>query len=193
LAPGMRPRLARARTSSGCMRKNAAASLRFNVFTTMNFEPSSIEQARAVSTTTGGSRIPLEPIQDVGSQPANSFAGKALYAGELCCRFRASERPRRPPHEASDVMGGQYLVPYRVGVICLARQENPWAKDGYPEALGVRSNLAHKRPATCGSGRLGSNCHVCVYVASHTSRKPAEIRGEFSETELRANAIGASD
>jgi len=51
------------------------------------------------------------PAQYIGSQPTDPFAVKLLFSRKLANCRHAAKHPRRPPDEASDIMGNENTIP----------------------------------------------------------------------------------
>src|ERR1022692_1337469 len=101
------------------------------------------------------------PLKNIGLEPTNFFAAKSLFSRKLTDDRHAAKHPRWSPEEPGDIMGGENLIPCRIGFI-----HPPGDRDslmyGHAGRLDADLNRVcrHKRPSMCGSGRLGLNCHA---------------------------------
>lgn len=100
-----------------------------------------------------------DPVQHVVSQPGNSSAMKAVFSGESTEQHHAKQYPLRSAREAGHVVSTEELIPgWETLVHPLG--ERDVIRSGRCAAFGRKSFESHKRPSTCGSGRLGLSCHV---------------------------------
>jgi len=115
-----------------------------------------------------------KPAQYIGSQPTDSTAAKAALPGKPTDNCHARDQPWRSSRKTRHFMGREDLVPWRKRFVNPAGKENSLAKanEGCPKTLGVRLKrvFVHKRPATCGSGRLGSSCHLWAESCARCNR-----------------------
>jgi len=110
-----------------------------------------------------------DPVQHVISQPAYSSAVEALLCGESTEQHQAEEHPSRSAGQARHIVSTQELLPGREALVHPLGQRDAIRRSGGGCALVGRKILrAHKRPSTCGSGRLGLSCHVWPYLVPST-------------------------
>ena len=110
-----------------------------------------------------------DPVQHVISQPAYSSAVEALLCGESTEQHQAEEHPSRSAGQARYIVSTQELLPGREALVHPLGQRDAIRGSGGGCALAGRKILrAHKRPSTCGSGRLGLSCHVWRYLVLST-------------------------
>src|SRR5205807_1879396 len=102
-----------------------------------------------------------DPVQHVISQPAYSSAVEALLSGESTEQHQAEQHPPRSAGQARHVVSAQELLPGREALVHPLGQRDAIRGRGRSGVLfGGKIFRAHKRPSTCGSGRLGLSCHV---------------------------------
>ena len=102
-----------------------------------------------------------DPVQHVIPQPGYSSAVEAMLSGESTEQRQAEEHPSRSAGQARYIVGTQELLPGREALVHPLGQRDAIRRRGRGGALfGGKIFRAHKRPATCGSGRLGLSCHV---------------------------------
>jgi len=102
-----------------------------------------------------------DPVQHVISQPAYSSAVEALLSGESTEQHQAEQHPPRSAGQARHVVSAQESLPGREALVHPLGQRDAIRGRGRSGALfGGKIFRAHKRPSTCGSGRLGLSCHV---------------------------------
>jgi hypothetical protein len=88
------------------------------------------------------------PLKNIGLEPTNTFAAKSLFSRKLTDDRHAAKHPRWSPDEPSDIMGGENLIPCRIGFIY---------PPGYRDSLTYRNAVrfdadlnkvrSHKRPS----------------------------------------------
>ena len=140
-----------------------------------------------MGTTVLGSQILGEPMNDVGSQPTDRSAVKPLFPRESAKHRHAQQYPLRPARKPRDVVSAQELLPGRESLIHIFGKGNVPGESGRRRTLFGRGILrVHKRPSTCGSGRLGSSCHVWRHHAQAAKSIPALFSLKLSES-LNAN------
>jgi hypothetical protein len=112
------------------------------------------------------------PIQHVISQPADSSAVETLLCGESTEQDQAEQHPSRSAGQARHVVSTQELLPGWEALVHPLGQRDAIRRSGAGCALvvGRKTLRAHKRPSTCGSGRLGLSCHVWRYLVPSTKQ-----------------------
>jgi hypothetical protein len=81
-------------------------------------------------------------------------------------RHHAQQHPARPTRETRDIVRTQQLLPRGRLLVNPARESNVLGPSDRRRTLLGQRFFRHKRPSTCGSGRLGSSCHVLSDDAS---------------------------
>jgi len=111
-----------------------------------------------------------DPVQHVISQPAYSSAVEALLCGESTDQHQAEQHPSRSAGQARHIVSTQELLPGREALVHPLGQRDAIRGNGGGCVLVVVRKIlrAHKRPSTCGSGRLGLSCHVWRYLVLST-------------------------
>jgi len=111
-----------------------------------------------------------DPVQHVISQPAYSSAVEALLCGESTEQHQAEQHPPRSAGQARHIVSTQELLAGREALVHPLGQRDAIRGNGGGCALVVGRKIlrAHKRPSTCGSGRLGLSCHVWPYLVPST-------------------------
>lgn len=121
------------------------------------------------------------PRKHVASQPTDSSAVKRTLLRKTTEHHHAEQHPSGPAGEARDVVRTQELIPTGKQLVDPGRKRN--ALGDWRAAARVRRTCVrgHKRPVTCGSGRLGAHCHV----ERHHAPEGQEIsRGRFGGNPL---------
>lgn len=111
------------------------------------------------------------PIEHVVSQPANAPAVEYALWGESAEYHQPKQSPSRSASQARDVVRAQELIPPGEPLVDPGRKRNVLG-DCRADARVRRGRGRHKRPATCGSGRLETSCHVRHHHAPEGKRVP---------------------
>jgi hypothetical protein len=129
-----------------------------------------------------GLRSAGHPFKNIRLEPTNGFSSESPFSRELPDSRDAAKYPRRPPDEASHIMGGENTIPDWVGLI-----HPPGDRDSLTYADAARCDAVlngiyrHKRPSMWFRSfrvklpRMGNHAPDFRCVAR-------EFRSKFSET-----------
>ena len=132
-------------------------------------------------------QIVRQPIQYIRPHPADPAAMKSVLPRKPAKHNHAQHDPSRSPCQACDVVGAQELLPGREALVHPLGQRDAIRRRGRGGAhVGGKIFRAHKRPSTCGSGRLGLSCHVWGNDGRFGQALSGKFRGKFSETAHRS-------
>src|SRR5205814_7744621 len=124
-----------------------------------------------------------DPVQHVIPQPAYSSAVEAMLSGESTEQRQAEQHPPGPAGQAGHVVSTQELLPGREALVHpLGQRDAIRRRDRGGALFGGKIFRAHKRPSTCGSGRLGLSCHIWGNDGRFAQAPSREFRGKFSVT-----------
>lgn len=101
-----------------------------------------------------------DPVEHVASKPGYSAAMKAVFSGESTEQHHAKQHPLRSAREAGHIVSTEELIPGWETLIHPLGERDAIRRSGRYAAFRRKSFESHKRPSTCGSGRLGLSCHV---------------------------------
>ena len=108
------------------------------------------------------------PLKNVRLEPPNFLAAESLFSRKLPDRRHAAKHPWRSPDEPSDIVGGENLIPCRVGFI-----HPPGDRDSLTYADAARLDVVlnricrHKRPSMwfrsfrVKLSRMARSCALC--------------------------------
>src|SRR4029077_20778886 len=109
----------------------------------------------------------------------------AVLPGKPTQHHHAEQHPPRSARQSRNIVRSRDVSQRRERLIRPFGKRDSVGKSGRGRTRFKAGIVqAHKRPSTCGSGRLGSSCHVCLYLAKRGKRVREKFRAKSSETRI---------